>query len=474
MSHGFPAPFVGRPRPPVGSPVSATLVVTAAGAVYGVAIIHARRRFRPMFAPRRSFLAASAGVLAGGSIKAAAWPGAFAGVRSPEVLNVAVVGCGGQGRHNLREVSRFGGTDGLPAVRVAAVCDADADRLTDAVALADESNAAAGVTGGVRAFADYQDLLAGTPDLDAVVVATPDHRHAAPAVAAADAGLAVYCEKPLANSVEDCDAIRDAARRNRTVFQVGTHERSNPRVRRACELVRGGVLGEVRRVVLQMPVDQGHHRAVISTPAGAPRVAPPASLDYAAWLGPGNAGPEEWPDMRAVRPDLPDWMVGAGPHFWWRFKNAFGAGELTDRGAHILDVAQLALGRDDGADWEPTDIKATGTVPDGFYDAVMDYSFELTFPSGPPVVGTTSGERGVRFEGENGELFVAIHGGGTTADPPELLDALVGVDLGRVPGHHANFLAAVLGRAEPVAPLEAGYRTAVLCHRVNAALRGDR
>ena len=404
-----------------------------------------------MPAPRRAFLAASAGSLA-----ASAFPGAFAaGRRAPDVFDVAVIGCGGQGRHNLRELSKAGGTGGLPAVRVAAVCDADASRLADAAALAEEVNAAAGVAGGVRSFANHQDLLAETGELDAAVVATPDHRHAAPAVAAADAGLAVYCEKPLANSIEDCDAIRDAARRNGTVFQVGTHERSNPRVRRACELVRGGALGEVRRVVLQMPVDQTHHRAVMTTPAGAPRVAPPAALDYAAWLGDADAGPEEWPDM-AAHPDLPGWMPGAGPHFWWRFVHAFGGGETTDRGAHILDIAQLALGRDDADDWEPTDITATGTVPGGFYDAVMDYSFEIAFPSGPNYVGTTDGERGVRFEGENGELFVAVHGGATTADPPDLLEADVDADLGRVPGHHANFLAAALGRAEPTAPLEAG------------------
>ena len=413
-------------------------------------------------ADRRAFLA--------GSLAASAFPGAFAaGRRAPDVFDVAVIGCGGQGRHNLRELSKAGGTGGLPAVRVAAVCDADASRLADAAALAEEVNAAAGVAGGVRSFANHQDLLAETGELDAAVVATPDHRHAAPAVAAADAGLAVYCEKPLANSVADCDAIRDAARRNGTVFQVGTHERSNPRVRRACELVRGGALGEVRRVVLQMPVDGRHHRAVQAVSAGTPRVPVPAALNYAAWLG-GETGPDAWPDMAAAAENLPGWMPAAGPHFWWRFVHAFGGGETTDRGAHILDIAQLALGRDDADDWEPTDITATGTVPGGFYDAVMEYSFEIAFPSGPNYVGTTEGERGVKFEGERGELFVAVHGGRTTADPPELLDADV-ADLGRVPGHHANFLAAALGRAEPTAPLEAGYRTAVLCHRVNAALR---
>ena len=424
-------------------------------------------------ASRRSFLAASAGAVAAVPLSAARWPGAFAGEGTPETLNVAVVGAGGQGRHLMGEFARAHDlAPGVPGCRIAAVCDVDADRLRNAADLAGELNAAAGANGEVQSFADYQELLKKTGDLDAVVVATPDHRHAPPAVAAADAGLAVYCEKPLANTIEDCAAIRDAAVRNGVVCQVGTHERSNDKVRRACELVRGGALGEVRRVVLQMPVGQAHHRAVQAVTADTPRVPVPAALDYAAWLG-DQTGPDAWPDVRAAYPELSEWMTDAGPHFWWRFVTAFGGGEMTDRGAHILDIAQLALGRDDADDWEPTEITATGTASDGFFDAIMDYEFRVDFPNGPAYTGTTEGPRGLRFEGEAGSLFVAVHGGATTADPPGLADATVDAGLGRVPSHRANFLSAVAGDAEPTAPVEAGYRTAVICHRVNAALRAS-
>ena len=424
-----------------------------------------------MPASRRTFLSASAAT----GLAAAAWPGAFAAGADAKALNLALIGAGGQGRHDATRLSRAGGSGGRPAVRIAAVCDVDSAHLTSAEALAADLNAAAGVDGGCRAFADFRELLNETPDLAGVIVATPDHAHAAPSIAAADAGLAVYCEKPLANSVEDCDAMLAAAERNGTVFQVGSHERSNPKVRRACELVRGGALGDLKRVVLQMPTDQEHHAAVKNTTVDIPTDPPPASLDYAAWLAPSGGkpvGPAEWPDMRAVDPDLPGWMTTHGPHFWWRFVSAFGAGEITDRGAHILDVAQLATGRDDADDWEPTKIEATaGGRPAAFYDSPMEYTFTVSFPSGPDYVGTTDGPRGVRFEGERGSLFVAIHGGATTADPPELSDATVDADLGRTPSHHANFLDAIVGAADPFAPARAGHRTAVICHRINAALR---
>ena len=413
-------------------------------------------------AARRSFLkTAAAGAVAAGN-----WPGAHAADGTSRTLNLAVVGGGGQGRYVLGELSRaYKQSPDVPGCRVVAVCDVDADRLRDLARDARDRNREAGLPEPVAAFADYHELLRKTGDLDAVLVATPGHQHAGPAVAACDAGLAVYCEKPLANSEEDCDAILAAADRNGTVFQVGTHERSNPRVRRACELVRGGVLGELREIILHLPTAGGHHRAVKRLPPGAAVRVPPASLDYDAWLGDAAERPAAWPEMNRRR------GASAGPHFWWRFKHAFGGGELTDRGAHVLDIAQLATGRDDADDWRPTALTAAGAVPDGFYDAVLDYEFALTFPSGPKYLGTTAGERGVRFVGEAGELFVAVHGGKLAATPAAILDADAPETLGRVPSHHANFLTAAAGRAAPTAPTRAGHRTAVLCHRINATLR---
>ena len=430
-----------------------------------------------MTASRRSFLAASAASAAGlaaGSLGPSRLPAA---VRrgEPGVVRLALIGCGGQGPRDLEGMFRAAaaGDDGVPAVRCVAACDVDADRLAALRDRADGWNRDAGMGPGCRAFADFRELLNETAgELDAVIVATPDHQHAPPSVAAADAGLAVYCEKPLANSEADCDALLAAATRNNTVFQVGSHERSNPRVRRACELVRGGALGELERVILQMPTDQQHHADVKAVGPDTPLVPPPALLDYAAWLG-GADGPAAWPDMKSVDPDLPDWMGNAGPHFWWRFVAAFGAGEITDRGAHILDIAQLATGRDDADDWRLASLKATGGgFPGAFYDSPMEFDFTLTFPSGPDYVGTTEGERGLTFEGERGTLFVAVHGGALTADPPGLLDATTDADLGRTPSHHAGFLAAIAGGPPVTAPARAGHRTAMLCLQINAALRG--
>ena len=428
-----------------------------------------------MSSTRRSFLeTASAG------IAVAACPVSFAGETGendaggePKVVRLALIGCGGQGLNNLRNLFKAAGTDGAPAVRAVAVCDVDSARLAEGVALANLSN---GGGPDCRGFADHAALLKEVGgELHAAVVGTPDHQHAPPSIAAADAGLAVYCEKPLANSVADCDAILAAAERNGVLLQVGSHERSNDRVRRACELVRGGALGELKEVVLQMPTEQSHHRAVAATTAEAPRMPPPASLDYAMWLGDASTveeAPAGWPDMKAVDPQLPGWMPRHGPHFWWRFLSTFGAGEITDRGAHILDVAQLATGRDEGDGWRPVSVTAEGDDrPGAFYDAPMRYEFTVTFPSGPPYVGTTEGPRGVRFEGEKGSLFVAVHGGRTTAEPADLLNAETTVDLGRTASHHANFLRAVIGEESLFAPVRAGHRTAVLCHQINAALK---
>ncbi|MFH5804398.1 Gfo/Idh/MocA family protein [Alienimonas sp. DA493] len=428
-----------------------------------------------MSASRRFFLGTSAAAAAvaglSKSARAALAPGEAK--RADGVTNLALIGCGGQGRHNLTQMFEAAKAADVGPVRAIAVCDADSARTADAVALANSLN---GGGAECQAFENHAALLEAVgKDLDAVIVATPDHQHAPASIAAADAGLAVYCEKPLANSVADCDAILAAARRNDVPLQVGSHERSNDKVRRACELVRGGALGELKEIVLHMPTEQTHHRAVAATEASDPTVPPPSSLDYAMWLGESTAaaaGPATWPDMKAVDPQLPGWMPQAGPHFWWRFVSAFGAGEITDRGAHILDIAQLATGRDDAEDWEPVSVTGTGgDRPGAFYDAPMRYDFRVTFPSGPDYVGTTEGERGVRFVGEKGELFVAVHGGATTADPASLLETEVDVDLGRTASHHVNFLRSLAGKETLFAPAQAGHRTAVLCHRINAALR---
>ena len=395
------------------------------------------------------------------------------------MIHLAVIGCGGQGRRNLERMFEAAKGADVPAVRALAVCDADSARAADLKRPRRTDGTAAGPT-AARSPPPRPCWTPSGSELDAVIVATPDHQHAPAAVAAADAGLAVYCEKPLANSVSGLR--RDPRRRggrNGVPFQVGSHERSNAKVRRACELVRGGALGELKEVVLQMPTEQAHHRAVAATTAAAPLVPPPSSLDYAMWLGDKTPADSSARDPRRVAGHAvggpgrcrtgcrsPGRTSGGGS------SARSGPARVTDRGAHILDIAQLATGRDDADDWRPTAVTgAGGDRPGAFYDAPMRYDFRVTFASGPEYVGTTEGDRGLRFVGEKGELFVAVHGGKTTAEPASLLDAATDVDLGRTASHHANFLRSLSRRGELFAPARAGHRTAVLCHQINAALK---
>src|SRR5262249_7654102 len=159
-------------------------------------------------------------------------------------------------------------------------------------------------------------------------------------------------------------------------------------------------------------------------------------------------------------------------HFWWRFVLAYGGGEMTDRGAHVIDIAQLGLGTDDTG---PVDIEAAGVVTKGsLYDVFWDYTFTNTYANGVKLIGTTKGPRGLKFEGSDGSIFIHIHGGKPESDPVGLLKTELGKDgvqLGRSPGHLRNFLDSVKSRKDPVATAEIGHRTASICHLNNIAMK---
>jgi predicted dehydrogenase len=294
--------------------------------------------------------------------------------------------------------------------------------------------------------------------LDAVHVSTPDHWHALASIAAMEAGCDVYCEKPLANTVAESVAIRDAAKRLGRIVQTGSHERSNERVRFAAELARSGRLGKIDLVEVNMPCrDEWHHKEVLAF-EGIPDPMPvPDHLNWDLWLGHTPLVP--YHERRS--------------HFWWRFIWAYGGGEMSDRGAHIIDIAQLALNRDDSG---PVEFKAKGTRrPENLYDVFMDYQFECTYADGVRLVGANREPRGLKLIGSDGWVFVHIHGGELEASAPELLEAKdLPVDLGRSPGHHRNFIDCVTSRALPMAHAGIGCRTATLCHLNNIAMLVER
>ncbi|MBN2449827.1 MAG: Gfo/Idh/MocA family oxidoreductase [Lentisphaeria bacterium] len=372
--------------------------------------------------------------------------GAVGGVSPSERIVMGMIGVGGQGGYHVQTLC------GFPEVQIAAVCDVDAGHRLRAIEKVESSYAdrrKAGAFRGCDAYNDFRELLA-RPDLDAVLIATPDHWHAAISIAAMEAGKDVYVEKPLSLTVRQGREVCAAARRYRRVVQVGSHERSRANARFACELVRNGRIGELKAIRVNMPLDGGQQ------PVPPQPVTPvPQGLDWDFWLGPAPWAP--YTPKRC--------------HFSFRYIMDYSGGEMTDRGAHIMDIGQLGNATDGSG---PVEVEGRGWRPtEGLFDTFMRYDFRFRYANGVEMVGSTAGPRGIRFEGTEGWVFVHIHGGNLEADPASLLQQRIGpndIQLGRSPGHHQDFLDAVRTRGTTMAPVEAGHRTATLCHLANIAM----
>lgn len=371
--------------------------------------------------------------------------GGTAGVAPSDKLGIGVIGTGGMGRGHL------GWILGQPDLVARAVCDVDSRHLNLALDMAKAADSGKECTG----FADFRELLA-LDGIDAVWVVTPDHWHALITIAAAKAGKDIYCQKPLANSIGEGRAMVDAVKKYNRVLQCGSQERSTPTVRYAFELVRSGKLGEIKTIQVYLPCDDNHHKEVRARSGKLVPAEVPSEFDYDFWLGHTEHVP--YAEHRC--------------HFWWRFNSRYGAGEMTDRGAHVIDIAQLALDMDESG---PIEYQATGVPLQGeLYDTFMDFTFENVYPNGVRMVGHKTGPRGIRFEGTEGSIFVHIHGGRLEAEPASLLDITIGgddVQLGRTSDHQRNFLDCVRSRAVPFAGGEIGHRTATLCQLNVIAMR---
>lgn len=395
-------------------------------------------------ADRRGFLKASAAAVA---VPYFVSPSALglAGTTAPsERIVVGAIGTGGKGRHNIEQF--FKEQD----CQVVAVCDVDANHMKMAKEMTDAHYG----NQDCQTVADFREL-AKMENLDAICVSTPDHWHALNTLAALRAGKDVYCEKPLANSVGESQAMRDAAKKHQRIVQCGSHERSNNQARFGCEIVRNGRLGKIHTVEINLPCTDPHHVEAknLTTIPEAEKV--PEGFDYDSWLG-----------HTAKVPYIPRRV-----HFWWRFNLSYGGGEMTDRGAHIIDLAQLALDQDGSG---PMHFQAKGDRAEGsLYDAYWEYDFVNTYADGVKMVGKSEGPRGLKFIGEDGWLMMHIHGARLECSDPDLLDeksAEHEISLGRSPGHHRNFLDSVKSRKDTFATAEIGHRTATICHLNNLAI----
>ncbi len=376
-------------------------------------------------------------------------------------ITIGAIGLGGQGSGIMNSLMK------MPDTQIVAVCDVDkgitktpgGKQQGTSIARKTVEDYYAGKTDQAAykccdTYGDYRELLARR-DIDAVTVCTPDFWHGLISQAAAKAGKDIYCEKPLVNVIKEGRAVCDAVKANKRILQTGSHERSNPKARFACELVRNGYLGKIHTVRINLPMSDGHHKKVMSWTEPQPETPVPAGLDYNFWLGPTPEQP--YTEKRT--------------HFWWRFILAYGGGEMTDRGAHIIDLAQLGLGMDDSG---PVELVAHGERNEtGLFDTFMKFNFECTYANGVKMIGTDETPRGLKFEGDKGSIFIHVHGCKLEAEPASLLEVNPDefkIKLGRTGDHRRQFIECVHNRTTPFAPAEVGHRTATICHLLNIAM----
>lgn len=363
---------------------------------------------------------------------------------------IALVGCGGMGRGDAGNASRFGD--------IVAVCDVDARHAQQA---RDDERIG---KGKADVHEDYRAVL-DRDDVDIVICGTPDHWHTKITADAMKAGKDVYCEKPLTLTIDEGKLLCRVAKETGRVLQVGSQQRSdhNRVFLLAVAMVRAGRIGTIKKVTA----------AIGGGPAGGPfaKTQPPAELNWDMWLG-------QCPEVEYIPQRC------HGEFRWWY---EYSGGKLTDWGAHHVDIGQWGIGMEDSG---PTRIEvATGELPVAFsegwptvddqFNTPTRFSVLATFPNGVVMDIRDDTENGVTFEGERGRIFVTrdridLSGGSVSAlysDPvPESL--LVELRKGQpVEGHMENFIRCCRDRKTPVSDVWTHHRALTTCHLANIALR---
>jgi predicted dehydrogenase len=364
-------------------------------------------------------------------------------------VNVGVIGCGGRGAADWDRFRK------QPDVNPVAACDVYepfVKKATDGTA--------------VVAYKDFRRLL-DRKDIDAVIVATPDHWHALATIMACEAGKDVYCEKPLSLTVREGRLMSDAANKHGRIVQTGSQQRSGAHYQKAVKLVQDGTIGPVHKI------SAGFTRNVIpGFVARALQNGLTPALDWDLWLGPAPLVP--FNPYRCIY------------HFRW-FWN-YSGGQMTNFGAHDLDIARWALQAKAPASVAAFggryELKDGGETPDvqeviyDFPDATLGGGRGCIVSWTGREIGTTPGEPLV-FHGTKGTLALSRRGFKIApetwkGDPPSDKPAMEpmqepGSDMDAT--HVRNFLDCVKSRTSPVADIEEGHRTATMCHLGNIATR---
>jgi len=309
-----------------------------------------------------------------------------------------------------------------------------------------------------RVTEDFREILADDK-IDAVNISTPDHWHALIAVAAARAGKHIYCQKPLALTVAEGRAIVQAVAAAGVTFQTGSQQRSSIHFRRACELVRNGVIGKLHTIRVWLP---GGHKDWSGLAARKDPERPPEGMNWEFWLGPAPARPY-CPALHPLN---------------WRHNYDFSGGMITDFGAHHFDIVQWALDADSTGPVRFFHGQAEFPPRDALYNTATSFHFEAEYASGVRMIVDVAGPEhggtgGIRFEGENGQWIYSARGV-LNSHPEGLVKTKLpgtAIQLYESNDHERNFVDCVFTGQPTICPAEVGHRSITIAHLANIMLR---
>lgn len=421
---------------------------------------------------RRNFIKNSAWGTAGALVVPHIIPSHVLGKNAPNSkIQVGQIGFGRIARsHDLPETIKH-----MDLARVVAVSDVDRDRMDQGKQWVQEYYK--GKNKGddymnVSTFQDYRDLLAD-PSIDAVIISTPDHWHAQPAMEAALSGKDIYLQKPTSLTIEEGRMMSDTIHQTGAVFQLGSQQRSMnpwPQFKKACELVRNGRIGDVVKVEVGLPGDPSGEEQ--------PKMPIPKNLDYDLWLG---STPEVYYTEKRVHP-----QDGFSRPGWLRCEQ-FGAGMITGWGVHHIDIAHWGMGTEFTG---PVEMEATAQFPtSGLWNVHGDFKVKARYANGAEMEVSGDFPNGVKFIGTEGWIFVTRGNAKVTdSDPtssssgkspfqasdPKILTSEIGPDeihLYESPEQHKNWLDCIKTRGLTISPAEVAHRSCSACLVYHIAMK---
>lgn len=387
---------------------------------------------------RRTFLKSAAAASA-----AAAFPAvvpstvlAASGNNAPSNrITLGMIGAGGRGVDVVKDFLR------RDTVQVLAVCDVDKAHLKPVVESVNRHYGNSDCAG----YDDFREITR-RDDIDAVLIATPDHWHVLTALDAVRNGKDAYVEKPLAYSIYEGRVLSDTVAKEGRILQTGSQQRSDAQFRRACELVRNGRIGQLHTINVGIPANNR-----TCEPAWQPQPVP-EGFDYNMWLGPAP-----WAEYHEQR-----------CHYTFRFILDYSGGQVTNFGAHNLDIAQWALDMDASG---PIEISGNGEFPQsGLFTTATKVYFECLYENGVRLTCRT-GRFGIYFEGSEGTICVDRKE--IRAVPDDILEKPIGegdVRLYESSDHVGNFLDCMRTREQPICNAEVGHRSSSICNLGNIAM----